>query len=67
MGPLAQEIQLWFGDLLVNAWVGIRGTQHKQKREAWEEGREGGKVFFGGVWRISSRVSPANAVDREEI
>lgn len=48
MGPLAWGIQMWFGDLLDNARVGIWGTEHKQKREAWEEGREGGKVFFGG-------------------
>lgn len=67
MGPLAQGSQLWFGDLLDNARVGIWGMEHKQKRHDWEEGREGGKVFFGGVQRISSRKPTANAVDHEEI
>lgn len=66
MGPSAWGSQLWFGDL-DNARAGTGGTEHKQKRHAWEDGREAGKVFFGGVWRISSRKPTANALDHEEI
>lgn len=67
MVPIDQGSQLWFGDLLDNARVGIWGWSTSRKGMPGNKGREGGKAFLGGVWRISSRKPTANAVDHEEI
>lgn len=62
MGPLVWGL----GTSWTMPGLASEGRAHK-KRNIWEEGREGGKVSFGGARRISSRKPTANAADHEEI